>query len=90
MLIRMKMKSLFYELPYWEHLKFYHSIYPMHILKNVSSSLWRHITLNKCDTLNVGRDLISSNTRKRHWPRKESIGDVSPSSDFKEGVVMWI
>jgi len=41
--IWMKMKYVFYELPYWEHLKISHSLDPMHILKNVSSSLWKHI-----------------------------------------------
>ena len=41
--IGMKKKSIFYDLPYWEHLKISHSLDPMHIFKNVSSSLWRHI-----------------------------------------------
>jgi len=36
--IRMKRKSTFYELPYWENLKIGHLLDPMHILKNVSSS----------------------------------------------------
>ena len=40
----MKMKYAFYELPYWEHLKIAHLLDPMHIFKNVSSSLWRHIS----------------------------------------------
>ena len=42
--IEMKRKSIFYELPYWEHLKIVHLLDPMHIFKNVSSSLWRHIS----------------------------------------------
>jgi hypothetical protein len=42
--ISMKKKFVFYELPYWEHLKISHLLYPMHIFKNVSSSLWRHIS----------------------------------------------
>ena len=42
------------------------------------------------DTLVVRRDLISSNTKKRHWPRKYSRGEVGPSWSFKEGDVPWI
>jgi hypothetical protein len=68
--IGMKRKSIFYELPYWEHLTIVHLLNPMHILKNVSSSLWRHISLNKSDTLAIRRDLIASNTKKSHWIRK--------------------
>jgi hypothetical protein len=88
--IGMKRKYVFYELPYWEHLKIGHLLDPMHILKNVSSSLWRHISWNKSDTLVVRRDLIASNTKKRHWPRKETRGEVGPSWSFKEGDVPWI
>jgi hypothetical protein len=43
-LIGMKKKSIFYELPYWEHLKISHLLDPMHIFKKISSSLWRHIS----------------------------------------------
>jgi hypothetical protein len=57
--IGMKTKSVFYELSYWEHLKIGHLLYPMHILKNVSSSLWRHISWNKSDTLAIRRDIIA-------------------------------
>ena len=42
-----KRKSIFYEVPYWEHIKSVHLLDPMHILKNVSSSLWRHISTKK-------------------------------------------
>jgi len=42
--IGMKNKSIFYEIPYWEHLKISHLLDPMHIFKNVSYSLWRHIS----------------------------------------------
>ena len=64
--IGMEMKSVFYEFPYWEHIKIGHLVYPLHILKNASYSLWRHISWNKSDTLVVRRDLIASNTKKRH------------------------
>jgi hypothetical protein len=77
--IGMKMKSVVYEIPYWEHLKIGHLLYPMHISKNVSSSLWRHISSNKRDALVVMRDLIALNTKKRHCPRKENRGEVGPS-----------
>lgn len=42
--IQMKRKYFFYELPYWEHLNIDHLLDPIHIFKNVSSSLWRHIS----------------------------------------------
>ena len=45
MIIGMKMKSIFYDLPYWEHINIFHLLDPMHTLKNVSSSLWMHISL---------------------------------------------
>jgi hypothetical protein len=88
--IRMKRKYVFYELPYWEHLKVGHLLDPMHIFKNVSYSLWRHISSNKSDTLVVRRYFIASNTKKRHWTRKETRGEASPSWYFKEGDVPWI
>jgi hypothetical protein len=62
----------------------------MHILKNVSYSLCRNISMNKSDTLTVRRDLIASNNKKRHWPRKETRGEASLSFSFKEGDVPWI
>ena len=42
--IGMKRKSIFYDLSYWKHLNIVHLLDPMHILKNVSYSLWRHIS----------------------------------------------
>ena len=77
--IGMKRKSLFYELPYWEHLKISHLLYPMHIFKNVSSSLWRHISSKESDRLVVRRDLISSKNKIKHCPRQEIRGEVGPS-----------
>ena len=53
--IGMKRKSIFYELPYWEHLKISHLLDPIHILINVSSSLWRQISWNKSNALVVRR-----------------------------------
>ena len=43
----MKRKSILYELLYWEHLKISHLLDPMHIFKNVSSSLWTHISYKR-------------------------------------------
>jgi len=68
--IGMKMKSIFYELSYWEHLKIAHLLDLMNIFKNVSSFLWRHISSKGSDTLVVRRDLISSKTKKKYWPRQ--------------------
>jgi len=62
--IGIKMKFVFYELPYWEHTKITHLLDPIHIFKNVSSSLWRHISLKESVTLTVRRDLISSKKKK--------------------------
>ena len=42
--IGIRRKSIFYELIYWEHINIVHFLHPMHILKNVSSSLWRNIS----------------------------------------------
>ena len=87
----MKRKSIFYELPYWEHLKIAHLLDPIHIFKNVSSFLWRHISSKESDTLAIRKDLISSKPKKKHWPRKESRGDEGPSNwSFKQGDVPWI
>ena len=51
--IRMKRKYKFYNLPYWENIKITHLLDPMYIFKNVSSSLWRHISSKESDTLAV-------------------------------------
>ena len=88
--IGMKRKSIFYEIPYWEHLKIVHLLDPMHILKNVSSSLWRHISLKKSDRLAATRYFISSNTKKKHWTKKENRGEAGHSWSFKEVDVPWI
>ena len=92
----MKRKSILYNLPYWEHLKITQLLDPMHIFKNVSYSLWRHISSKKSVTLAVRKDLITSKTKKKHWPRRlESTGSkagAGPSNSwyFKEGDVPWI
>jgi hypothetical protein len=40
--------------------------------------------------LSIRRDLVSSKSKKKHWTRKESRGEVGPSWSFKEGDVPWI
>ena len=87
--IGVKRKFVFYELPYLEHLKIAHLLDPMHIFKNISSSLWRHISSKESDILAVRRDLISSKTKKKHWLIQETRGEVGPSWSFKEGDVPW-
>ena len=67
-----------------------HLLDPMHLFKNVSSSLWRHISSKESDTLVVRIDIISSKTKNKHWPRQESRGEVGPSWYFKKGYVPWI
>ena len=44
----------------------------------------------KTDTLAIKRDIISSNNKKKHWPKKENKGEVGHSWCFKEGDVPWI
>ena len=63
----MNKKLIFYELPYWDHLNISHLQHPMHIFKNVSRSLWRHISSKRSDKLKVKRDIIYSNTKRNHW-----------------------
>ena len=46
--------------------------------------------IKKSDTLVVRRDLISSNTKKKHWPKKENRGGNGHSWSFKEVDVTWI
>ena len=75
---------------YWEDLNIVHLLNPMHTLKNVSSSLWRHLSQKTSDTLAVRRDFISSNTKKKYCPKKENRGEVCHSWSFKEGNVPWI
>lgn len=92
----MKRKSIFYDLPYWEHFNIAHLLDPVHIVKIVSSSLWRHISSKQSDTLVVRKDLITSKPKIKYWPRwlesKGSEEGVGPSNSwfFKEGDVPWI
>ena len=86
----MRTKSIYYELPYWEHLKNSHLLDPMHIFKNVSSSSWTHVSYKNRDKLSSKRDLISSNTKKKHRSRQEYRGEDGHSFSFKKDDVQWI
>jgi hypothetical protein len=71
----MKMKSIFYELPYWKDLLISHLLDPMHIFKNVSNSIFQHISGKEKDTLSLRRDIAISCTKinRRHlWPNREN------------------
>ena len=46
--------------------------------------------MRQSDTLVVKRDIICSNTKKKHWPRHENKGEIDPSWSFKEGDVQWV
>ena len=85
----MKRKSIFYEILYWDHLKIVHLLDHVHIL-DVSYYLWRHISSKKNNTLAIRRDLISSNTKKKHWKKKENRGEVGPTWSLKPGDVPCI
>ena len=37
-------KSICYDLPYWKDLLIFHLLDPMHIFKNVTDSIYRHIS----------------------------------------------
>ena len=62
----------------------------MHIFKNVSSSLWTHISSKKKDMFSSKRDIISSNTKNKHWPRPENRGEDDHSFSFKKYDIPWI
>jgi len=71
----MNRKSIFYDLPYWKDLLICHLLYPMHVLKNVTNSIYRHILDKDKDTLSSRRDIALSCTKfdRRHlWPNREN------------------
>ena len=71
----MKMKSIFYELPYWKDLLIAHLLDPMHIFKNVPNSIFQHILGKEKDILSSRRDIAVSRTkfdRKHLWPNREN------------------
>ena len=53
----MNRKSTFYDLPYWKDLLICHLLDPMHILKNVTDSIYRHISA-KIKTLYIQEETL--------------------------------
>ena len=53
------------------------------IFKKNSCSLWCHISSKKSDKLKFMKDLIYSNTKKKHWLRQENRGECGQSFSFK-------
>ena len=86
----MNKKSIFYELPYQEHIKIAHLLDPMHKFKIVSCSLLCHISSKKHDKLKVRKDIIYVNTNRKHCPRQENSGKHGHSFSYKKGNVPWI
>ena len=71
----MKRKSIFYELPYWKDLLIAHLLDLMHIFKNVSDSIFRHISGKEKDTLSSRKDVSLSCTkfdRKHLWSNRKN------------------
>ena len=64
--VGMKALSSFYQLPYWESLLICHLLDPMHIFKNVASSLWDHI-MGRKDDLKWRMDFEALNKRQDLW-----------------------
>lgn len=62
----MKWKASFVLLPYWTELKIHHLLDPMHIFKNVSASIWRHVTGRK-DTDAAREDLQEAGSKANAW-----------------------
>ena len=62
--------SIFFRLPYWTHLKINHLLDPMHIFKNVGSSIWEHV-IGKRDNVSVREDLRVAGRMRQAWPREE-------------------
>lgn len=71
----MKRKFIFYDLPYWKDLLISHLLDPMHVLKNVPNSIFRHISSKDKETLSSRRNISLYSTKfdRRHlWPSKEN------------------
>ena len=62
--------SIFFRLPYWTHLKINHLLDPMHIFKNVGSSIWEHV-IGRRDNVTVREDLRVAGRMRQAWPREE-------------------
>jgi hypothetical protein len=67
----MNKASKFYNLPYWKELKVAHLLDPMHVFKNVSNSLWKHISSTEKDT-NASRRYLDHVKDKERSMRKRN------------------
>ena len=65
----------FFLLPHWHLLKINHLLDPMHIFKNVASSLWDHMIGLK-DSIGIRMDLQSINMMEHVWPIEKPNGNV--------------
>ena len=63
--IKMKREYVFYDIPYWVHLKIPYLLDLMHIFKNVSILFMEVDIIIQRDTLGVRRDIIISNTKNK-------------------------
>jgi hypothetical protein len=68
--------SIFFRLPYWCDLKVNHLLDPMHIFKNVTSSIFDHLIGSK-DSLAIREDLQSIGRLKEAWPIKKTNSNVT-------------
>ena len=73
--------SIFFRLPYWTHLKINHLLDPMHIFKNVGSSIWEHV-IGKRDNVSVREDLRVAGRMRQAWPREEGGHVRLPSAPW--------
>ena len=72
-----KKRSIFWDLPYWEHLEVRHCIDVMHVEKNVCDSLiglLLNIRDKTKDGVNARRDLVDMNIRTELAPKEIDKG----------------
>ena len=72
-----KKRSIFWDLPYWEHLEVHHCIDVMHVEKNVCDSLidlLLNISGKTKDGVNARRDLVDMNIRTELAPKETNKG----------------
>lgn len=72
-----KKRSIFWDLPYWEHLEVRHCIDVMHVEKNVCDSLiglLLNISGKTKDGVNARRDLVNTNIRTELAPKDTDTG----------------
>jgi hypothetical protein len=67
--------SIFFELPYKEDLKINHLLDPMHIFKNVATTVWEHL-MGIRDSLAIDMDLQCYGKMPSAWPVKRKNGQV--------------